>query len=428
MPAWSGRCGGCGDGHAGILPIAVVEIPRTGDRTRTAIPPRRGAPPCRHHRADHRGPPPGRGPRAAPLDRRPRHGPRRRPRRRRHGRRPDRPHRARLPAAQRDPATGSPPPCAPLDGVTRRRPRLHRDDRRGARGAAHQLHGDPAATRRRHRRPTATPRAGQIPFAEPGSKTRPLLISSGKGGVGKSSVTTNLAVALAQQGHSVGVVDADIYGFSIPRMLGADRDPVVIDEMLAAAGGVGRALHLDRLLRARGPGRHLAGPDAAQGARAVPHRRVLGRPRLPAHRHAARHRRHRPQPQPVPAPRRGLRRHHAAAGRPEGGPAVGGDGREGQPAGARASSRTCRGSPATTASATRSSAPAAARSWPTSSACRCSASSRWCRRCARAATTAARSPPSTPTARPRERSTRIAERIAVELTPKKVFSPQLKIS
>ena len=71
-----------------------------------------------------------------------------------------------------------------------------------------------------------------VPFSQPGSKTRPLLISSGKGGVGKSSVTTNLAVALAARGHSVGIVDADIYGFSIPRMLGADRDPVVIDQML----------------------------------------------------------------------------------------------------------------------------------------------------------------------------------------------------
>ena len=72
----------------------------------------------------------------------------------------------------------------------------------------------------------------QIPFAQPGSRTRPLLIASGKGGVGKSSVTTNLAVALAQQGHSVGVIDADVYGFSIPRMLGTDREPVVIDQML----------------------------------------------------------------------------------------------------------------------------------------------------------------------------------------------------
>ena len=71
-----------------------------------------------------------------------------------------------------------------------------------------------------------------VPFNAPGNKTRPLLISSGKGGVGKSSVTVNLAVALASQGYSVGVVDADIYGYSIPRMLGTDRDPVVIDEML----------------------------------------------------------------------------------------------------------------------------------------------------------------------------------------------------
>jgi ATP-binding protein involved in chromosome partitioning len=79
-----------------------------------------------------------------------------------------------------------------------------------------------------------------VPFNEPGNKTRPLLIASGKGGVGKSSVTVNLAVALATQGYKVGVVDADIYGYSIPRMLGTDRDPVVIDEMLVppAAHGV----------------------------------------------------------------------------------------------------------------------------------------------------------------------------------------------
>jgi ATP-binding protein involved in chromosome partitioning len=94
-----------------------------------------------------------------------------------------------------------------------------------------KLHGSPAATA------GSTPAQGHaqgraIPFAQPGSRTRPLLISSGKGGVGKSSVTTNLAVALAAAGHSVGVVDADIYGYSIPRMLGADREPTVIDQML----------------------------------------------------------------------------------------------------------------------------------------------------------------------------------------------------
>jgi ATP-binding protein involved in chromosome partitioning len=94
-----------------------------------------------------------------------------------------------------------------------------------------RLHGDAAATAgSAHAHGHAEGRA--IPFAEPGSRTRPLLIASGKGGVGKSSVTANLAVALAARGHSVGVVDADIYGYSIPRMLGADRDPVVIDQML----------------------------------------------------------------------------------------------------------------------------------------------------------------------------------------------------
>jgi ATP-binding protein involved in chromosome partitioning len=94
-----------------------------------------------------------------------------------------------------------------------------------------RLHGDPASTAG-HAQAHGHAEGRAIPFSEPGSKTRPLLISSGKGGVGKSSVTTNLAVALAQQGHSVGVVDADIYGYSIPRMLGTDRDPVVIDQML----------------------------------------------------------------------------------------------------------------------------------------------------------------------------------------------------
>ena len=94
-----------------------------------------------------------------------------------------------------------------------------------------KLHGDPGSTAGQGQaHGHAEGRA--IPFANPDNKTRPLLISSGKGGVGKSSVTTNLAVALAAQGHTVGVLDADIYGYSIPRMLGTDRDPVVIDNML----------------------------------------------------------------------------------------------------------------------------------------------------------------------------------------------------
>ncbi len=69
-----------------------------------------------------------------------------------------------------------------------------------------------------------------ISFNRAGSKTRVLAITSGKGGVGKSSVTVNLAVALSNLGHDVAVLDADIYGFSIPKMLGADVQPTVLDE------------------------------------------------------------------------------------------------------------------------------------------------------------------------------------------------------
>ena len=94
-----------------------------------------------------------------------------------------------------------------------------------------KLHGNPAGTAGQGQA-HGHAEGRKIPFSETGSKTRPLLIASGKGGVGKSTVTTNLAVALAAQGYSVGVVDADIYGYSIPRMLGTDRDPVAIDQML----------------------------------------------------------------------------------------------------------------------------------------------------------------------------------------------------
>ncbi|HWV76754.1 MAG TPA: P-loop NTPase, partial [Isoptericola sp.] len=71
-----------------------------------------------------------------------------------------------------------------------------------------------------------------IPFAQPGSLTKVYAVASGKGGVGKSSVTANLAAAMAADGLNVGVVDADIYGFSIPRMLGVDRQPTRVDSML----------------------------------------------------------------------------------------------------------------------------------------------------------------------------------------------------
>ena len=69
--------------------------------------------------------------------------------------------------------------------------------------------------------------------AEPLAGVRHVVaVSSGKGGVGKSSVTANLGVALAQQGLRVGIIDADVWGFSIPRMLGVEQTPTVIDSMI----------------------------------------------------------------------------------------------------------------------------------------------------------------------------------------------------
>ncbi|MFI2472678.1 Mrp/NBP35 family ATP-binding protein [Nocardia xishanensis] len=71
-----------------------------------------------------------------------------------------------------------------------------------------------------------------IPFAQPGSLTRVYAVASGKGGVGKSSVTVNLAAAMAARGLSVGVLDADIYGHSVPRMLGTDARPTQVERMI----------------------------------------------------------------------------------------------------------------------------------------------------------------------------------------------------
>ena len=72
----------------------------------------------------------------------------------------------------------------------------------------------------------------EIPFAKPGSLTKVYAIASGKGGVGKSSVTVNLAVALAAQGIKVGLLDADIYGHSVPRMLGVTERPTQVEQMI----------------------------------------------------------------------------------------------------------------------------------------------------------------------------------------------------
>jgi ATP-binding protein involved in chromosome partitioning len=84
---------------------------------------------------------------------------------------------------------------------------------------------------------SADPGPGQHAHAEPTpkfldriAKTRVLGISSGKGGVGKSSVTVNLAISLARAGYQVGMLDADVYGFSLPKMLGATNDPIVLGD------------------------------------------------------------------------------------------------------------------------------------------------------------------------------------------------------
>jgi ATP-binding protein involved in chromosome partitioning len=72
----------------------------------------------------------------------------------------------------------------------------------------------------------------EVPFARAGSLTRVYAVASGKGGVGKSSVTVNLAAAMAADGLRVGVVDADVYGFSVPRMLGVEGRPTQVDDMI----------------------------------------------------------------------------------------------------------------------------------------------------------------------------------------------------
>jgi len=107
--------------------------------------------------------------------------------------------------------------------------------------------------------------ARQIPFAQPGSLTRVYAIASGKGGVGKSSTTVNLAAALAQNGLTVGIVDADVYGHSMPRMLGIETPPAIVSGMIVPpeAHGVkvvsaGMFVEGNRPIAWRGPMLHKA--------------------------------------------------------------------------------------------------------------------------------------------------------------------------
>ncbi len=116
------------------------------------------------------------------------------------------PERAALRAALAAPAGGEPswpgPPARPLGGPG------------GAPGPLQHEEGRPNR------------------FLRTASRTRIVGVSSGKGGVGKSSVTVNLAVALAERGLEVGLLDADVYGFSVPKMLGVDRAPAQLDDLL----------------------------------------------------------------------------------------------------------------------------------------------------------------------------------------------------
>ena len=128
-----------------------------------------------------------------------------------------------------------------------------------------KLHGDPASTAGSHAA-HGHAEGRDIPFADPASRTRVLLVASGKGGVGKSSVTVNLSIALAQRGRHVSIVDADVWGFSIPPMLGIDRPPTVIDNKMilppeangVACASIGFFVEDDQPVIWRGPMLHKA--------------------------------------------------------------------------------------------------------------------------------------------------------------------------
>ncbi|MCZ7554691.1 MAG: Mrp/NBP35 family ATP-binding protein [Anaerolineales bacterium] len=115
-----------------------------------------------------------------------------------------------------------------------------------------------------------------------------IAVASGKGGVGKSTVAVNLAVALANDGAAVGLLDADITGPNIPLMLGLDGQPTKTDQnKISPLSRHGVKGHLDPVLRPAGPADHLARPARRRGDHPVPERRRLGRAGLPDRRPAA---------------------------------------------------------------------------------------------------------------------------------------------
>ena len=129
---------------------------------------------------------------------------------------------------------------------------------------------------------------GKLPEGALAQVKNVICVASGKGGVGKSTMTANLAAALTAEGHPAGALDCDVYGYSIPRMLGVNRKPEVnAERKILPLEAPGRQGDVDRLLRRGERRRRLARPDAPQGDPAVPRGRRLGRARVPAARPAA---------------------------------------------------------------------------------------------------------------------------------------------
>ena len=153
-----------------------------------------------------------------------------------------------------------------------------------------------------------------IPFAQPGSLTRVYAVASGKGGVGKSSVTVNLAAAMAARGMSVGVLDADIHGHSIPRMMGTTDRPTQVESMiLPPIAHEVKVISIAQFTQGNTPV-VWRGPMLHRALAAVPGRRVLGRPGRAAARPAAGHRRHRHLGGPADPERGNPGGDHASAG------------------------------------------------------------------------------------------------------------------
>ena len=188
----------------------------------------------------------------------------------------------RLPGGRRAPPTGVAAAAAAPAGD-----RLEARPRADGRGGAAPPSGSALARPRRASVPaTGPPGHGGRDAGEPvrGPRGGP---TGARGRVGQGRRREVVGHGQPRRGarprraHRVGLLDADIYGFSVPRMLGVEYPPIVVGRTIVPPGRPRGPGDLDGLLRRRGQGGRLAGADAPQGARAVPRRRPLGRPRLP---------------------------------------------------------------------------------------------------------------------------------------------------